>query len=303
MLSSIPQGITESRDTEPGKYLWQISTFEEKNQEGSGRLFFNTQLRCVMPESRLGRFHFESFWIGTEDDPNGDLPQTWLDSMGASQWKSFCKAAGVPFDGQDPRVIMASLINQQIGGHVERVFSKKAQKHYTNVTKWYMPGTFEPVIDAPMVESAPPVASPAVVPPTTQGSVSQAPPVGQPPIVAPPAQPAYAPPAQLPTTQPPVAQPIVAGGVSQQPGYAPPVVTQVPVPVAGTAVLGVQQSGVAVPQVAQPAAVPVAQVAPVASADSIPCAVCIGQGKTGADAAVLLSEMDAHVTMHANEQA
>ncbi len=273
MLSSIPQGITENRDTEPGKYLWQISTFEEKNQESTGRLFFNTQLRCVMPENRLGRFHFESFWIGTEEDPNADLPQTWLDSMGASQWKSFCKAAGVPFDGQDPKVIMASLINQQIGGHVERVFNKKQQKHYTNVTKWYMPGTFEPVIDAPMVESAPPVASPAVVPPATPGVVQQAP-----PAVA------------------VVAQPITPGGISQQPGYAPPV--------AAPAVPGVQ-AGVAVPQVAQPAVAQpaVAQAVAQVAAESIPCAVCIGQGKTGADANVLLSDMDAHVKMHAGEQA
>lgn len=273
MLSSIPQGITESRDTEPGKYLWQISTFEEKFQEGTGRLFFNTQLRCVMPASRLGRFHFESFWIGTEDDPNGDLPQTWLDSMGASQWKSFCKAAGVPFDGQDPKVIMANLAGKEIGGHVERVFNKKAQKHYTNVTKWYMPGTFEPVIDAPMmVESAPPVASPTVAPPATPRNVPQTPPVGQPPVIPPAPQQSYLPPGPQAAVQP--------QGIT--PGVQPSVV---------------------VPQVTQPVVPAVAPVVTQPIAESIPCAVCIGQGKIGADAAVLLTDMDKHVLMHANEQA
>ncbi len=302
MISSIPQGITENRDTDPGKYLWDITTFEKKFQENSGRLFFNTQLRCVMPQTRLGRFHFESFWIGTEDDPNGDHQQTWLDSLGAKQWKSFCKVAGVPFDGQDPEVIMANLVGRQIGGHVERVLSKKDKKHYTNVTKWYAPGSFEPIIDAPTVESAPPVANPAVAPPVTPGVVQQAPPMAQSQVYAPP----------VPQAAVPMAQPIAQGGVSQQPGYAPPVVTQVPVPTGAPAVPGaVPMPTTTAPQVAQPAvpqAAPVAQPAvvpamPQVMAESIPCAVCIGQGKTGADAAVLLSDMDAHVTMHANEQA
>ncbi len=294
MLSTIPQGITESRDTEPGKYLWQIQTFEEKNQEGSGRLFLNTQLRCVMPENRLGRFHFESFWIGTDEDPPADQAATWLDSMGASRLKSFCKAAGVPFDGQDPKVVFASLVNRQVGGHVERVLNKKDNKHYTNVTKWYAPGTFEPVIEIPTADLAPPpVASPTVAPPATQGTVPQGLPAGQAGL-----QPGYMidqvpPPAQVQAHAAVQAQPVVQGGVSQQPGYVPPMATP-----QAAAIPGAQGA----PQVAQPQVQPsVPQVAPVApvqpAGNTIACAVCVEQNKPNVQ--VLESEMDAHVNLHA----
>ena len=287
MIKVIPQGITEVKETDPGRYVWLVQTFEEKYNEKDQRLFFNSQLRCVMPKEREGRFHFENFWIGIDNDPGGNMNDTWENSMGAAKLFSFSIVAGVPFKGQTPEVFKQMILGKQVGGHVERVWNEKNKKHYTNVTKWLAPGTFDPGIEAVVDNSPAPVASPT---PVSQGIVQQSPPGVQPQQQLYNPQQAYGQVGQQPANV--VAQQQPQQYVQQQP------VAQQPIPAQNVAVPGAG----AAPLVAQPQqqVQPQAGVAQGQPEEIIACSVCQDMGKGIVN--VPDSQIDSHIAAHAAGQ-
>jgi len=144
----IPTGIQDFSDLEAGNYLANIETFEEKMTKLANKLMFSVQLQIVQPPSRAKRKHFANFVIGTDEDPNADQVDTWQKSRGASEMKRFCKAAGVPMEGEPVDTVIAHVIKKNVCFRLDYDpgTGAKLGKMYANC-KWAPEGTMEPQVD------------------------------------------------------------------------------------------------------------------------------------------------------------
>ena len=180
MGRTVPEGIQKFTETEPGNYNAQIVALEERPVSVSGedvkRLTYSLQLKILEPQNRAGRMHFETFWIGTTEDPLAQMDETW--QANAGRLMVMCEAAGVPFVGEDIDNVMARLPGAVVSFTAEKSVSKKPPyKTYVNITKWWPIGSIEPGLhhDERHTEAAPKVPT-SHLPPGPAVAIPQYPP-------------------------------------------------------------------------------------------------------------------------------
>ena len=190
-----PMGIKTTSDTEPGNYLGNVENFEEKFSKDDNRLMYALQIGILQPPERAGRKHFVNFLIGTEEDPSAELPATWQAKGG--HLKQFCKAVGVPLEGEDLDVVTQHVMRKNFCFRIEHRpgTGKYKGQTFVNVTKWAMEGTMAPELD-PIATAEAPTLAPATAP----VAAPVTPTVPAPPLkVVPPAPPTPPTPPENPT--------------------------------------------------------------------------------------------------------
>jgi len=121
----VPTGIEEFTDLDIGNYLGNIENFEEKHSQNENLLMYSATIRILAPKERSTRFHFQNWVIGTIDDPKKQLLEdrdaeksvTWQKKAG--NLKSFCKAVGVPLEGEDMDIITRQVIRKNVCFRIE----------------------------------------------------------------------------------------------------------------------------------------------------------------------------------------
>ena len=253
----IPQQIDDPfTDLAPGNYRGRIDKVELRVTK-TNKLMYVAEVRISEPREAANRVHFENFVIGTEDDPSAERPETWTKTAG--RMKQFSDAAGVPFLGQDPNVVIMELAGKTLDFKVNTRVDKVTGEKRAQISKWATQGTFQPEIEAVgmggMAAQAAPAQSfqqpapqgyqplggtpPAQPPPQDAGYPNQqvvspqqpGPSFEQPPVGQPPGQPqgsTYEQPAGGPAGSPPAYSPPVQPGVEQ--GNANQAVGGPPVP-------------------------------------------------------------------------
>ena len=187
-----PIGIKDMSDLEPGNYLGNVEDFGEKFSKEKNLLMYGLQIGVLAPAERVNRKHFINFVIGTEEDPQAELPATWQEKAG--QLKQFCKAVGVPLEGEDLDIVTQHVMRKNFCFRIEHRPGKGdfAGRTFVNVQKWALEGTMAPGLDAigtavaPTMSTAPipqmvaPVAPSAPVAPVPLQVVPPAPPIPAP---------------------------------------------------------------------------------------------------------------------------
>lgn len=163
-----PMGIKTISDTEPGNYLGNVEDFREKFSKDKNYLMYALQVGILQPPERAGRKHFVNFVIGTEEDPSAELPATWQEKGG--QLKQFCKAVGVPLEGEDLDIVTQHVMRKNFCFRIEHRpgTGDYIGRTFVNVVKWALEGTMAPGLDAISTAEAPtmaPVATPQMVAP------------------------------------------------------------------------------------------------------------------------------------------
>lgn len=203
-----PVGIKTISDTEPGNYLGNVEDFEEKFSKDKNYLMYALQIGILQPPERTGRKHFVNFVIGTEADPNAELPATWIEKGG--HLKQFCKAVGVPLEGEDLDVVAQHVMRKNFCFRIEHKpgTGDYLGRIFINVTKWAMEGTMVPALD-PIATAVEPTLMPANPAPATPQMVAPVAPAAPiPPLtVVPPAAPPVPPTNPTPETGAPASYP------------------------------------------------------------------------------------------------
>ncbi|MDE2233250.1 MAG: hypothetical protein KGJ90_03935 [Patescibacteria group bacterium] len=127
----------------------ELSDEDRAKGKKGGKVAIEFQLSVDQPETHRGTLHRHTFWIGSDDDPNGVKAATWLRN-GADLMKML-KEAGVGVAGVH-RVKEACLaaVGQKVGAHSYLKASKKldpktGQPYPSRVEigSWWRPGTRE----------------------------------------------------------------------------------------------------------------------------------------------------------------
>ena len=170
MGRKVPTGIQEFSDLDVGNYHFNVENFEEKFTQTDNLLMYSAQLGVLAPKERANRKHFENFVIGTKEDPQAELEETWKKTAG--RMKSFCKACGFDMEGLDMDVVISHAMRKNLCARIEHRPGKGeyAGRTFVNVAKWAMEGLMEPMLDpveAP-VHVPTPIATQAPVAPVAQ---------------------------------------------------------------------------------------------------------------------------------------
>jgi len=189
-----PMGIKDISDLEPGNYLGNVEDFGEKFSKDKNLLMYALQIGVLAPVERMNRKHFVNFVIGTEEDPQAELPATWQEKAG--QLKQFCKSVGVPLEGEPLDVVTQHVMKKNFCFRIEHRPGKGEYegRTFVNVQKWALEGTMAPALDAIGTAVAPtvaPVAAPQMVAPVAPAPVplQVVPPAAPVPPPAPPPNP------------------------------------------------------------------------------------------------------------------
>jgi len=179
-----PIGIRDMSDLEPGNDLGNVEDFGEKFSKEKNLLMYGLQIGILQPPDRAGRKHFVNFVIGTEEDPQAELPATWQEKGG--QLKQFCKAVGVPLEGEDLDIVTQHVMRKNFCFRIEHRPGKGEYtgRTFVNVQKWAMEGTMAPGLDAVATAEAPTMA-PYATPVAQVAPAAPAPPLKVVPPAAP----------------------------------------------------------------------------------------------------------------------
>lgn len=98
----IPLGAIPTSNVLPdGIFRLRVVTLEEtltKEREGkSQKLMYKLTCSVVEPKEYANQFYYDNFTIGTEDDPDAEMLETWQTSMGGKGIRRFSDKIGVPF--------------------------------------------------------------------------------------------------------------------------------------------------------------------------------------------------------------
>ncbi len=155
----IPQQIDDPfTDLAPGNYRGRIDKVELRTTK-TNKLMYVAEVRISEPREAANRVHFENFVIGTDDDPSAERPETWTKTAG--RMKQFSDAAGVPFLGQDPNVVVMELVGKTLDFKVNTRVDKTTGEKRAQISKWATQGTFQPEIEAMGVGGIAPAQAPA----------------------------------------------------------------------------------------------------------------------------------------------
>ena len=212
-----------------GIYVLSIADIEERstniNPETGigGKLMYSPEFRVVEPADFADSPLYDNFVIGTDDDPEAGMEETWQKSFGSRRFKQLIKMANVPADSDIDNVI-ASLRDQQVVADVDvEEDTDEASKYYgrkqNRIRGFYQLGTRQPVvqeqpkqISAPVMRAAPARAAAPQPRPAAQATPQPAPrpvPGAAAPVQAP--APARAPTRTQPAPRPNGPTPAAAG--------------------------------------------------------------------------------------------
>lgn len=165
-LSLIPNQVNDpSTKLDVGEFDFSIEEVKEEYTTDDNRLFYTTKNRVVRPPSHAGQLHYERFYVGTDEDPGGMQPDTWTQRAG--RLKKYCEAAGVPFTGQNPSVVLAQLVGKQLCGkiiHKPGETREGVATTFANIQTWGVVGSMTPHVEAVEGNSGQPVGAPATAP-------------------------------------------------------------------------------------------------------------------------------------------
>ena len=164
-IGNIPQVVNDpSTQIDPGSFLFTCETVKEGDFEG--KLIYDATFRAQQPESHKGQLHYERWWIGSDEDLEALLPDTWTSNAG--RMKKCCDAMGVPFLGQNPDLIVQQMIGKQFCAKIVHAPSKDGKYMNAKVSQYGQPGAMTPeVIGAD--NGQPPVQASTPMPAGTPG--------------------------------------------------------------------------------------------------------------------------------------
>jgi hypothetical protein len=105
--------VPDTGVVDPGIYQVAIGELEETASK-SGKLMYNARIEIIEPTDFAGMGIFESFVIGSDDDPDAQEETTWNKSVGCRRLKQMLKAAQVPLDNDMDNVVAAALQQQLV---------------------------------------------------------------------------------------------------------------------------------------------------------------------------------------------
>jgi len=132
-----------------------------KENEAEGRkakLMYILKLKVVEPKQFAGMPYTHRFTVGTEDDPDAELLETWQASFGGRGIKRFTKVIGVPFGDEEDE---ATLCKQTEGTEFVVTMAQKTDdgkrdarrkgQPFNDITAWWAIGEKDPGLigDAP----------------------------------------------------------------------------------------------------------------------------------------------------------
>lgn len=106
----LPGGMLQGKIT--GAVAGEIPT----NQGQSSMFGVTVDVTVTAPDAAYGITHQERFWLGTEDDPHADKPETL--TRRAGNFEALCVAAGLSCKGQDLDVTCSELVDRDVVMHV-----------------------------------------------------------------------------------------------------------------------------------------------------------------------------------------
>lgn len=178
--------VQEAGPTLPdGAYLVSVDSFME-DVSASGKLMYPAQFRVVEPAAYANRVLFERYVVGTDDDANGDDPQTWQKSIAVGRMSRLFRGAGLarnlPVSALGHQVVGQRVL-AVVGTQVEREFKKDGSKNeYAGqrrnvIRNYYLPGEREIKVDGAAAAHRPVVTAPraATGPKATVGAPPEPP--------------------------------------------------------------------------------------------------------------------------------
>lgn len=114
-LAVIPEEIKEPFTQLPQGTLMiklgQVSHGNQSIQKGQSYMYgFVVPFTILEPAPVAGLEHEETFYIGTSDDPDANLPKTWTDRAG--RLEAICNKLGFSMKGASPDMIASELTDQ-----------------------------------------------------------------------------------------------------------------------------------------------------------------------------------------------
>jgi hypothetical protein len=91
--------------------LDEVLTKEKENK--AQKLMYKLSAQVVEPAAYKGLFYNENFCIGTEEDPEAELLETWQASIGGRAFKRFAKAVGIPFGEEEDSASFCNAVKGQ----------------------------------------------------------------------------------------------------------------------------------------------------------------------------------------------
>lgn len=150
-----PAVIKDERKQAPaGWVLFSINsvTREFKGQPGAEKAVEAVKMTVQAPEAYEGIEHEEVFWLGSDQDPKAERPET-LERGGASKFKAFAAAIGVNIEGQDEELIRSQLKDQRILGHITHKVNTGGFVN-ARATSWHAEGEKDPMVDEDAMKAA-----------------------------------------------------------------------------------------------------------------------------------------------------
>lgn len=150
-----PAVIKDERKQAPAGYvLFAIESVERVNKitKSGEKAVEQVNMSVVLPEAYEGTPHQEIFWLGTDQDPKAEKPET-LERGGASKFKTFASAIDVNIEGQDEDLVRSMLKDQRILGQVSHKVSADGFVN-ARVNVWMKEGEKEPMADEDAIKAA-----------------------------------------------------------------------------------------------------------------------------------------------------
>lgn len=213
---NVPQGFVPFDEIPDSGVLldgtYQVTIEEIENEPSStGKKMYSARMVVDEPTDFLGQYVFENFVIGNDADPTASKLSTWKSSIGSKRWKQLCKAAGIPAETDEAK-LLASAIGAKLMISVTMFTEKKGD--YAGTVRNRI-GAFHRV-----GERKPEITAPAAGKPLMQTPVIPTAPAPAPPVApAVPAAPVAAPVAPAAPVQP--AAPVPPQPAAQAPGELP----------------------------------------------------------------------------------
>lgn len=105
--STLPDGIFQFRVVE-------LKATQSSDKDGrTPKKMFKLTAEVVEPATLKGQRHYENFVIGTDDDPDADLLETWTASIGGKNFKRFSGKLAVPVGDEEDEDAFCELVKDQ----------------------------------------------------------------------------------------------------------------------------------------------------------------------------------------------
>ena len=107
--------IPDSDLLDEGYYTLTLRKLEQKNQGDAEFLVVKGQFRVEAPEKFAGQYYFETYFVGSKEDPTAEKAETWNRSFGVKQLKKLLIATGTPKQATDEATYEAAADRVFVG--------------------------------------------------------------------------------------------------------------------------------------------------------------------------------------------